>query len=120
MKTSDVEFFKKLLIEQLQELLSKGDATVSGLKISNEDLPDLIDRASYDLDQSFMLRIRDRERKLINKIMEALDSIEEGTFGICQMCGDDISIERLKARPVTTYCIKCKTKIEAREKLVSA
>jgi len=120
MKQSDLDFFKKLLNDQLEELLAKANATVSGLKISSEDLPDLLDRASFDVDQSFMLRIRDRERRLINKITQALVNIEDGTFGICQMCGDDISIQRLKARPVTTYCIKCKTRMEAREKLLNA
>ncbi|MDD2388406.1 MAG: RNA polymerase-binding protein DksA [Desulfobacterales bacterium] len=120
MKTSDIEYFKKLLNDQLRELLEKADATVSGLKLSGEELADPVDRAAYDLDQNFVLRIRDRERKLINKIMQALDSIEDGTFGICQMCGDDISIERLKARPVTSYCIKCKTRMEVREYMVHA
>jgi DnaK suppressor protein len=63
-----------------------------------------------------MLRIRDREHKLIKKVKKALDRIESDTFGICDKCGEDISIERLKARPVTTQCIDCKTKEEAFEK----
>jgi DnaK suppressor protein len=63
-----------------------------------------------------MLRIRDRENKLIKKIKKALDRIENGTFGICEKCGEDISVKRLKARPVTTHCIDCKTKEEAFEK----
>ena len=65
-----------------------------------------------------MLRIRDREHKLIYKIKQALDRIEEGTFGVCDSCGEDISIKRLKARPVTTQCIDCKTKEEAQEKVL--
>jgi DnaK suppressor protein len=63
-----------------------------------------------------MLRIRDREHKLIKKVKKALDRIENGTFGICEKCGEDISLKRLKARPVTTQCIDCKTKEEAFEK----
>jgi DnaK suppressor protein len=63
-----------------------------------------------------MLRIRDRERKLILKIREALQRIEDGNFGICELCGDDIGIDRLKARPVTTLCIECKRKQEAGER----
>ena len=63
-----------------------------------------------------MLRIRDREHKLIKKVKKALDRIDNETFGICEKCGDDISIKRLKARPVTTQCIECKTKEEAFEK----
>jgi DnaK suppressor protein len=81
-----------------------------------ENFPDPTDRASLEADRNFMLRIRDREHKLIKKIKKALDRIENGTFGICDSCGEDISIERLKARPVTTQCIDCKTKEEAQEK----
>jgi DnaK suppressor protein len=63
-----------------------------------------------------MLRIRDREHKLIKKIKKALDRIENGTFGICESCGEEISIKRLEARPVTSQCIECKSKEEALEK----
>ena len=63
-----------------------------------------------------MLRIRDREAKLIKKIKSALERIDNGTFGICDSCGEEISVKRLKARPVTTQCIDCKTKQEAQEK----
>jgi DnaK suppressor protein len=63
-----------------------------------------------------VLRIRDRERKLIFKIQEALTRIDEGTFGICEECGEEIGIERLKARPVTTLCIECKSSQEVEEK----
>ncbi|MBF0111121.1 MAG: TraR/DksA C4-type zinc finger protein, partial [Desulfamplus sp.] len=62
------------------------------------------------------LRIRDREHKLIKKVKEALTRIENNTYGICESCGDDISIARLKARPVTTQCIECKTRDEVMEK----
>jgi DnaK suppressor protein len=68
-------------------------------------------------DRNFELRIRDRERKLISKIKDALDRIEEGTYGICEECGENISDERLKARPVTTLCIDCKKKQENQEKV---
>jgi DnaK suppressor protein len=81
-----------------------------------EILPDPPDRASLEADRNFMLRIRDRENKLIKKIKKALDRIENGTFGVCEKCGEDISVKRLKARPVTTLCIDCKTKEEAFEK----
>nr|MBC8393150.1 RNA polymerase-binding protein DksA [Deltaproteobacteria bacterium] len=90
--------------------------TVSGMIAPKENFPDPTDRASLESDRNFMLRIRDRENKLIKKIKKALDRIETGTFGICESCGDDISTERLKARPVTTQCIDCKTKEEAEEK----
>lgn len=116
MKKKDIEYFKVLLSERLEELLSQADSTVSGMTAQKENFPDPTDRASLEADRNFMLRIRDREHKLIKKIKKALDRIENGTFGICDTCGEDISIERLKARPVTTQCIDCKTKEEAQEK----
>jgi DnaK suppressor protein len=84
-----------------------------------ETFPDPTDRASLESDRNFLLRIRDRERKLILKIEEALDRIEKGTFGICEVCGEEISEERLQARPVTTLCIDCKTEEEEKEKIGS-
>jgi len=81
-----------------------------------ENFPDPTDRASLESERNFMLRIRDRENKLIKKVRKALNRIEKGTFGICEECGENISIKRLKARPVTTQCIDCKTKEEASEK----
>jgi len=116
MKKKDIEYFKELLTERLEELLSQADNTVSGMTAQKENFPDPTDRASLEADRNFMLRIRDREHKLIKKIKKALDRIENGTFGICDSCGEDISIKRLKARPVTTQCIDCKTKEEAQEK----
>ena len=116
MKKTDLNFFKKYLENRLQELLNQADDTVSGMTITNENFPDPTDRANLETDRNFLLRIRDRERKLIGKIKEALGRIDDGTFGICEECGEDISEERLKARPVTTLCIDCKTKAEVEEK----
>ena len=116
MKKKDIESFKTLLTNQLEELLSQADDTVSGMTVPKENFPDPTDRASLEADRNFMLRIRDREAKLIKKIKKALERIENGTFGICEKCGEDISIKRLKARPVTTHCIECKTQEEALEK----
>ena len=116
MKKKDLEYFRKLLTKRLEDLLSQADTTVSGMIAPKENFPDPTDRASLESERNFMLRIRDRENKLIKKIKKALDRMETSTFGICESCGDDISIERLKARPVTTQCIDCKTKEEAEEK----
>ncbi|MCG6973485.1 MAG: RNA polymerase-binding protein DksA [Desulfobacterales bacterium] len=116
MKKKDIEYFKKFLNERLEELLSHADNTVSGMTTPKENFPDPTDRASLEADRNFMLRIRDRENKLIKKVKKALDRIENGTFGVCEKCGEDISVKRLKARPVTTLCIDCKTKEEAFEK----
>ena len=116
MDKKDLGYFEKLLSTQLKELLSQADDTVSDMTGSSDNFPDPTDRASLEADRNFILRIRDREHKLIKKIKKALDRIEAGTFGICETCGEDISINRLKARPVTTQCIECKTKDEAMEK----
>jgi DnaK suppressor protein len=116
MKKKDLDFFKKHLADQLEKLLDKADDTVSDMTDANENFPDPTDRASLEEDRNFMLRIRDREHKLIKKIRSAMDRIENDTFGICESCGEDISIQRLKARPVTTQCIDCKKKEEALEK----
>ncbi len=116
MKKKDVQYFKEFLTERLEELLGHADDTVSGMTAPKENFPDPTDRASLEADRNFMLRIRDRENKLIKKIKKALERIDNGTFGICEKCGEDISIKRLKARPVTTQCIECKTKEEAVEK----
>jgi DnaK suppressor protein len=116
MDKKDLDYFEQLLQEQLKELLSQADDTVSDMTGPSDNFPDPTDRASLEADRNFILRIRDRESKLIKKIKKALDRIENGTFGICESCGEDISVSRLKARPVTTQCINCKTKEEAMEK----
>ena len=116
MKNKDIEFFKELLTKRLGELLNQAGNTVSGMTAQKENFPDPTDRASLEADRNFMLRIRDREHKLIKKIKKALARIENGTFGICESCGEEISIKRLKARPVTSQCIECKSKEEALEK----
>ncbi len=116
MKSEDIDFFKTLLTNRLRELLGHADETVSGMTNQKENFPDPTDRATLEADRNFMLRIRDRENKLIKKIRKALDRIEDGTFGICESCGEEIGMERLKARPVTTQCIECKTKEEAMER----
>lgn len=116
MNEKDLSYFKEFLSNRLEDLLNQADNTVSGMTVQNDHFPDPTDRASLEADRNFMLRIRDRESKLIIKIKKALERIENKTFGICETCGEDISVERLKARPVTTQCIDCKTKEEALEK----
>ena len=116
MKKEQVDYFKELLEQRLQELLSNADGTVTEMTVDVESFPDPTDRASLESDRNFTLRIRDRERKLIGKIKEALERIEDGTFGECEKCGGDISFKRLQARPVTTLCIECKKRQEASEK----
>ncbi len=111
-----LEIFRELLNERLKTLLEEAEKTVSGMTNDKDTFPDPTDRANLETDRNFLLRIRDRERRLILKIKEALARIDDGTFGICEECGEKISEERLKARPVTTLCIGCKTKAEKEEK----
>jgi DnaK suppressor protein len=116
--THPYEEIKKDLEKQRETLLADAGVILgSGLNQGNETLTDLGDQASAETDQNFILRLREREQKLLKKIDEAIDRINEGTFGICESCGGPISVKRLKARPVTTLCIDCKTKQEAEEKI---
>ncbi|MDT8419828.1 MAG: RNA polymerase-binding protein DksA [Desulfuromonadales bacterium] len=109
--------FKELLQKQMNELLQEAGKTVSDMTEEKTNFPDPTDRASLESDRNFELRIRDRERKLIGKIREALERIDDGSFGECESCEEEIGIERLKARPVTTLCIDCKTEQERQERI---
>jgi DnaK suppressor protein len=115
----DIDYFKHLLDEMLVDALKQSDSTIEDMTDSNEICADPADRATVESDRAFTLRIRDRERKLIKKINAALTRIEDGTFGICEECGEDIGVPRLKARPVTKLCINCKSKQEEDEHLRS-
>ena len=116
MDQKKLEYFGRLLQDQLDELIDEALKTVNGMTNSKDTFPDPTDRAALETDRNFLLRIRDRERKLIEKIKEALDRIENGRFGVCEVCGKDIGNKRLMARPVTTLCIECKKTQEARER----
>jgi DnaK suppressor protein len=116
MERERLESFRELLNERLKAILGEAEKTVKGMTTDRDSFPDPTDRANLETDRNFLLRIRDRERKLIGKIKEALARIDDGTFGICEECGEEISEERLKARPMTTLCIDCKTKAEEEEK----
>ena len=116
MDKKKIEEFRRILIERRDAILAEAEKTVLGLTDGKENFPDPTDRATVEWDRSFTLRIRDRERKLLKKINEALKRIDDGVFGICDECGEEIGDARLRARPVTTQCIDCKTAAEAREK----
>ena len=100
--------FKNLLSTMLADLENGVLDTVDGMRREATPFPDPTDRATLESDRNLELRIRDRERKLKGKIEEALVRIEDGTFGLCEVCEEEISEERLRARPVTTLCINCK------------
>ncbi len=116
MDKEQLAYFEKKLKDMMNEILSEAEKTLSGMTDNYSNYPDPTDRASVESDRNFELRIRDRERRLLAKIQEALARIEDGSFGICEECGEDISVKRIEARPVTTLCIDCKTKQEDYEK----
>ncbi len=116
MDEKQLVFFKKLLQRKLDELLGEADKTLEEMTELDDHFPDPTDRAAVESERSFELRIRDRERKLIKKIKTAMERIEDGSYGICEACGEDIGKKRLEARPVTTLCIKCKAKQEEEER----
>jgi len=117
MKPEKRQFYRYLLTQKMNELLDEAEKTVSDMTTGKENFPDPNDRATLESDRNFELRIRDRERKLLAKIQEAIKRIDDGIFGICEVCGGPISDKRLMARPVTTLCIDCKTRQEKIERL---
>ncbi len=115
MKKKEIEFFRSFLNQRIAELRSEAGKAVETMD-DDENFPDPSDRATLESNRNSMLRIRDRERKLIFKIEEALQRLDDGEYGICAECGEEIGIERLKARPVTTLCIDCKSSQEIAER----
>ncbi|MBP2674302.1 MAG: dnaK suppressor protein [Deltaproteobacteria bacterium] len=104
------------LQQQLDEMMAEAERTVADMtSIEEENFPDPTDRASLESNRNFTLRLRDRDRKLLAKIKEAMRRIENGTFGVCEGCGGEIEEKRLIARPVTSLCIDCKTVEEEEE-----
>jgi DnaK suppressor protein len=106
-----------MLKQQLEELTQKSDAAIAELLNTTINSADPLDRTTLELERDLTLRMLDRENKLIVKIKKALGKFEDQTFGICEVCGEEIDIERLKLRPVTELCISCKIHQERLEKL---
>lgn len=117
MRKRDLEKIRKDLTD-LQEKITSGALEVGDreLRSDREDLLDSGDVATVELNQSFTIRLREREEKLLKKIESALARIADGSFGTCEECGEEIDVKRLAARPVTTLCIDCKSRQEAEEK----
>ena len=111
------ESYKKLLSQRLGEVLAATKGIAVGMTDPRDQSADPIDQASTESQISFAFRIKEREGVLIRKIERALSKLEDGTFGICEECGEEISEGRLQARPVATLCIKCKEKEETVEKI---
>lgn len=111
-----LEYFRQKLLDWRAELVKESSDTLQDLKETNLNEPDLNDRASNEAGQSLELRTRDRMRKLIKKINQALDRIENGTYGYCEETGEPIGLGRLEARPVATLCIEAQERHERKEK----
>lgn len=109
--------FKDLLDEKRMEIIRKAQQTLDeDMTLDANDLPDEMDLASSEYLQSFTFRLRGREKVFLDKIQKALEKIDSGTFGVCDDCGERISVKRLEARPETTLCIRCKEDQERVEK----
>jgi DnaK suppressor protein len=117
MNSKRLQFFRELLLTKIAGLSGDQQKTLAEMTMTDERLADITDLASFQTERNFELRIRDRERKLIAKIHESIQKIDDGTYGICENCDEEISEKRLIARPVTTLCIRCKTEQEKIEKL---
>lgn len=116
MNKKKLEKFKGILTKKMEDLISEANEALGGMTETKENYADPTDLASFESDQNFLLRIGDRKRKLIFKIRSVLDKIDQGNYGTCEICGDDIPEERLLSRPETTQCIECKTEMEEQEK----
>jgi DnaK suppressor protein len=117
MRQRELNLFRRLLEERKHEILTEAERAIGSMnQKSEEGFPDPTDRASLESDRNLALRMRDRERKLLSKIDEAFVRLEHGDYGRCEQCGGEIGLARLRARPVTTLCIECKSAQEARER----
>ncbi len=116
MRKRELDRYRTTLEQQLTALVGQGARAVHDMAGEREGLPDPNDRATIEEGRNWALRLRDRDRKLIGKIQEALARLEAGTFGRCATCGRPISAARLRARPVTDLCIGCKTESERLER----
>ncbi len=116
MNEAQKDHFRKILYNWKSELMEEVDRTVTHMKDEAANFPDPADRATQEEEFSLELRTRDRERKLIRKIEEALDEVDTGEYGYCESCGAEIGLRRLEARPTATLCIDCKSLAEIRER----
>ena len=111
------EYFRQKLLDWKDDILKEAKETLQHLQDENQNHPDLADRASSETDRAIELRARDRQRKLIAKIDEALARIEDGTYGYCEETGEPIALKRLEARPIATLTIEAQERHERRERV---
>ena len=117
MNERQLEYFKQKLLNWKEDILRESGETLKHLQSETENHPDLADRASSETDRALELRTRDRQRKLISKIDEALRRIEDGSYGYCEETGEPISLKRLDARPIATLSLEAQERHERRERV---
>ncbi|HEY9219701.1 MAG TPA: RNA polymerase-binding protein DksA [Phenylobacterium sp.] len=117
MNDRQVEYFRKKLLAWKEDILRESRETLTHLQSETENHPDLADRASSETDRALELRTRDRQRKLISKIDEAIRRIEDGSYGYCEETGEPIGIARLEARPIATLSLEAQERHERRERV---
>jgi DnaK suppressor protein len=117
MNERQLEYFKQKLLNWKEDILKESRETVTHLQTETENHPDLADRASSETDRSLELRTRDRQRKLISKIDEAMRRIDDGSYGFCEETGEPIGLARLEARPIATLSLEAQERHERRERV---
>lgn len=117
MNERQLEYFKQKLMNWKEDILRESRETLAHLQTETENHPDLADRATSETDRALELRTRDRQRKLISKIDEALRRIEDGSYGYCEDTGEPIGVARLEARPIATLSLEAQERHERRERV---
>jgi DnaK suppressor protein len=117
MNERQLEYFRQKLLAWKEDILRESRETIGNLQTETENHPDLVDRASSEADRALELRTRDRQRKLISKIDEALRRIEDGAYGFCEETGEPIGLARLEARPTATLSVEAQERHERRERV---
>lgn len=117
MNERQLEYFRRKLLAWKDEILEESRATIANLQHETVSLPDLADRATSETDRALELRTRDRQRKLVAKIDEALRRIDDGSYGYCEETGEPISLSRLEARPIATLSLEAQERHERRERV---
>ena len=111
------DYFRRKLLVWREDILKEAKETLQHLQEENQNHPDIADRASSETDRAIELRARDRQRKLVAKIDEALTRIDDGTYGYCEETGEPISLRRLEARPIATLSVEAQERHERRERI---
>ncbi len=120
MNKQNLKYFERRLSAQLQDLSSGSDCNLTGLQAPDEQPADPLDQATHTTERNFSHHLCSRNNTVIRDIKRALQDIEEGIYGICDLCDEEIPIKRLKAKPMARHCIECQTKLENEQKLTAS